>query len=247
MDIDETLLVDFSDIPDEEPKITPNIKPTKQIEYDRETTEKYRVLRLRKMDPFTYNEMDDHHAFKFKYKWDPYTGERLGEDQNGPIYFDPDYLIKYFYTKRLDKLWVNPIDESNGYFEGYYAEGVGAGEDFHLESRGAHPEWYLFRIPIIDCYLTKDHNKQFITFGPKLTNDEIIEIERLANLRNDNYRLLFNRNRPSLIQMKELYDVAIAKEPKKNMIDQTLKKEVIQEQYNKINRQAVDKLVEMSG
>lgn len=247
MDINESLLVDFSDVPDSEPKILPVIIPKKAIMYDKETNEKYRVLRLRKMDPLTYNEIDDQYAFKFKYKWDPYTGERLGEDTNGPIYFDPDYLIKYFYTKRLDKLWVNPIDDSTGYFEGYYDAGVGAGENFHLESRGSHPEWYMFRIPIIDCYLTKDHNRQFITFGPKLTNNDIIEIERLANLRADNYRLLFNRNRPSLVQMKELYDLAIAQEPKKEIFDQKLKKELVQEQYNKLNRQAVDQLVEMAG
>jgi len=247
MEFDESLLVDFSDIPDADLNEPVTVQPKKQIEYDKETNEKYRVLRLRKMDPLLYNEVDDQYAFKFKYKWDPYTGERLEEDPNGPIYFDPDYLIKYFHTKRLDKLWVQPTDESNGYFEGYYDAGVGAGEDFHLASRGAHPEWYIFRIPIIDCYLTKDHNRQFITFGPKLTNEEILEIERLANLRADNYRMLFNRNRPSLNQMKELYDLAIAREPNKSIIEQKHKKESVQDHYNKINRQAVDQLVEMAG
>jgi len=247
MDLDsESFLVDFSDIPSNDP-IEPVNQLKKQIEYDKETTEKYRVLRLRKMDPLIYEEVDEQYAFKFKYKWDPYTGERLEDDPNGSIYFDPDFLIKYFYTKRLDKLWVQPIDDHTGYFEGYYDAGVGAGEEFFLESRGAHPEWYMFRIPIIDCYLTKNHNRQFVTFGPKLTNDEIIEIDRLANLRANNYRMLFNRHRPSLTKMKELYDLAISKEPIKEMIDQKQKKEVIQEHYNKINRQAVDQLVEMHG
>jgi len=246
MDSNEAFLVDFSDLPDN--KIDSVKLPEKKIiDYDKETTEKYRVLRLRKMDPLTYDEISDDLAFKFKYKWDPYTGERQEEDPNGPLCFDPDFLIKYFHTKRLDKLWVNPIDDSNGYFEGYYDAGVGAGEEFFLASRGSHPEWYLFRLPIIDCYLTNGHNKQFITFGPKLTNDEVIEIDRLANLRMDNYRMLFNRNRPSLVKMKELYDLAIARKPKKDMFEQNLKKEFIQEQYNKLNRQAVDQLVEMAG
>lgn len=244
METYDDLLVDFSDVPDviqttTEPKIEKKV-----IEYDKETTEKYRVWRLRKLDPF-YNEVDDNYGFKFKYKWDPYTGERQEEDSDGPLYFDPDHLIKYFHTKRLDHLWVNPVDETHGYFEGYYDSGVGAGEDFYIASRGSHPEWYMFRIPINDCYLTKDHNKQFITFGPKLSDDEIIEIERLANQRPDNYRMLFGKPRPSLTLMKKLYDQAIAMKP--TIGHQIKKGEDVQIYYNKINRQAVDKLVAMNG
>ena len=252
MEFDDSLLVDFSDIPDpiqfQETNIPEEKKESNEYNYDKETTDRYKVMRLRKMDPLTYDIIDDNYAFKFKCKWDPYTGERLEEDPYGPLYFDPDILIHYFYFKRLDKLWVHPKDEMNsGYYQGYYDDGVGAGDEFYVSGRGSHPEWYIFRIPINDCYLPKDHNRQFITFGPKLTDDEIIEIDRLANLRENNYRMLFGRKRPSLRRMKELYDLAITKEPNKNKYIEDPNIKDIQQEYNKINRNAVDLLVAMSG
>lgn len=222
------------------------------IEYDNDTMEKYRVLRKRKMDPVLHIELEEKYSFQFKYKWDPYTGERLEEDPHGPLYFDPDTLIKHFYVKRLDKLWVNPKDEQAGYFEGYYDDGVGAGEDFYIKGRGYHPEWYIFRLPIIDCYLTKNHNKQHITFGPKLTDNEIIEIEQLANLRPDNYKKMFGYNRPSLIQIKKLYDTAISQTPNlSNIINMEnindIPQERLTELYYKINRDAVTALSNIKG
>ena len=216
-----------------------------QYEYDEETTEKYRVLRLRKMDPIGYIELNDDNAFKFEFKWDPYTGERLEKDSNGPLYFDPDILIKYFYTKRTDKLWVAPKNDNTGYYEGYYDDGVGAGEDFFVGGRGNHPEWYLFRLPIIDCYLTKDNNKQFITFGPKLTDKEIKEIQKLAELKPDNYKRQFGYNRPSIIEMKKFYDMAITKKPSLDILQGEYSD--IETASAKVNRYAVDCLVKMRG
>jgi len=248
------LFVDFSSVEEDIPH---NKQERKEhiINYDRDTREKYRVLRLRKMDPIAYVELPDEVAFKFKYKWDPYTGERQEEDPNGPLCFDPDLLIKFFHTKRLTKLWVNPVDEHNGHYQGYYDSGVGQGEDFHLIGRGSHPEWYIFRLPIIDCYLTTDHNKQFITFGPKLTDEEITEIERLAQLRKNNYKNMFAHNRPSLTLMKKLYDIAICPRPSiqnllvksENKKQESISAEELQEYFNRANRDAVDQLVTMRG
>ena len=218
-------------------------------DYDEDTTEKYRVLRLRKMDPISFIELDEEYAFKFHHIWDPYTGERLNEkDSNGPLYFDPDIIIKHFHTKRIDKLWVEPKDDSTGFYEGYYDDGVGAGEDFFVGGRGHHPEWYLFRLPIIDCYLTKSNNNQFITFGPKLTDNEIKEIQRLAEKKPDNYKRQFGYNRPSLIEMKKLYDIAISKTPNwpelnLNSVDGESKESI----YTRMNREAVNRLVHMRG
>ena len=220
--------------------------PTHIIEYDNDTIEKYRVLRMRKMDPMTHVELSDECAFKFKYKWDPYTGERLNPDQNGPLYFDPDVLIRYFYLARLNKLWVQEHDEGidGDYYQGYYDEGVGTGENFYIHPKGNRPEWYLFRLPIIDCYLTKDHNKQIITVGPKLTNDELQEIEKLAQLRPNNYYFQYKQNRPSLMEIKRIYDIAISIEPPiENRELLLLDKERLLQEYNKINRIAVDQLV----
>lgn len=235
--------VDFSqvEIPKNNDDETKNI-----IEYDNYTREKYRVMRKRNMDPITYEELDGNLSFKFKYRWDPYTGERSEEDQDGPLHFDPDILIKYFHTKRLEKLWVKPSDEQNGFFSGYYDDGVGAGNDFYLEARGYHPEWYLFRLPILDCYLTKDHNKQFITLGPILTDSEIREIDRLANMNPNNYINSYQTKRPSLIEIKRLYDIAISKKhdiQNKN----NFSNDMLIDAYSKISRQAVDELIKIKG
>lgn len=236
---------------DADPKNNKGIVPDKNKQaledYDDETKERYRVLRLRKMDPIALIDLDPNYSFKFEYKWDPYTGERKEKDENGALWFDPDILIKHFYNKRLNKIWNKPIDDSDGYYQGYYDDGVGAGEDFHLVARGHHPEWYLFRLPIIDCYLTKSHNKQFITFGPRLTDEEIVEIERLANLRPSNYKNLFGYNRPSLSEMKNLYDTAIAQKPRCVFPQEEMSQEEILHYYNKVNRIAVDGLVKMKG
>ena len=142
---------------------------------------------------------------------------------------------------------MEPINDNTGYYEGYFDDGVGAGEDFFLPGRDYHPEWYIFRLPIIDCYLTKDHRKQHITFGPKLTDDEIKDIEVKANKRPNNYKKLFGVNRPSLTIMKKLYDNAIATEPELPFKDTTLTKNKLCKLYNKINRDSVQALIKMVG
>ncbi|ARF09457.1 hypothetical protein Indivirus_1_80 [Indivirus ILV1] len=222
-------------------------KKENTIQYDKMTSEKYRVYRLRKLDPISWIEVDEDYAFKFHHVWDPYTGERKGLDENGPLYFDPDMLIWHFLTKLLNKLWVQPSDEKGGYYEGYYDDGAGAGDDFYLPSRGHHPEWYLFRLPITNCYLTIDHNNQYITFGPKLTNEEVLEIDRLAKKRPNNFKEIFGRQRPSLIEMKRWYDQAISKTPILDCDTENLSTEDLQNLYNRANRQAIDQLVKISS
>lgn len=226
--------VSFTDTVKEKPK------EIKKDEYDFETMQRYRVFRDRKLDPIGLFELNEEYAFKFPYKWDPYTGERTGVDPMGALWFDPDILIKLFHTKRLEKIWSQPQAD----YQGFYDDGVGAGETFYLSGRGYHPEWYVFRIPIIDCYLTTDHNKQIITFGPKLTDDEIKEIERLANLRPNNYKNMHGHHRPSLSEMKRLYDIAIAKTPDVKVSDKNAN---LAELYTIENKKAVDLLNKMRG
>lgn len=224
---------------------TDNLKAsTNNKIYDIRTTEYYRILRMRKMDPIISVELDESKCFKFYDKWDPYTGERSDKDQDGPLCFHPDVLIQYFHVNRLNNLWVEPIDDNEGYhFQGYYDIAVGSGEDIFVQSRGFCPDKYLFRLPITDCYLTKDHNNNFITLGPKLTDDEIIEIERLANLYGDNYKNMFGKRRPSLSLMKKYYDQAISKNPVLENIDTAgLSEQKIQELKDKYNRFAVENL-----
>jgi len=53
-------------------------------------------LRKNKLDVFTREPINEKYAFKFEYQWDPYTGERLGKDPYGALYFHPDNLIHYY-------------------------------------------------------------------------------------------------------------------------------------------------------
>ena len=108
--------------------------------------------------PF-YDKHDKKDLFSFKYKWNSYTGERENIDENGPLYFDPIALIHYFYVNRLNNLWIS----NNNGFKGYYGDALGNGPDFYIAGRGDFRNWYLFRLPIPDCYLHKEHNNQVVT------------------------------------------------------------------------------------
>lgn len=209
--------------------------------YEDRTTEYYKTLRLRKMDPIINIDLDDNNSFKFKYMWDPYTGERKEPDPFGPLYFDADSLIHYYYINRLKNLWNEPVDDTNGYYEGYYDMSVGSGDNINIIGRGECPEKYLFRIPIIDCYLEKDYNKSFITMGPRLTDDEVKEIDRIAQKNPSNYRQMFRKNRPSLYEMKKLYDEAINLNPHIDL-NGIYSEDKIKNLKYKANCRAVDKL-----
>lgn len=235
--------VDFSDIPDNAPVITNLYEKNGQF-YNEETTEFYRVMRERKSSVITQDDMNFSHdkAFAFPYQWDPYTGERSTQcDPYGPLYFHPDDLIYYFYINRLKKLWVDPVDENAGYFQGFYGDLVGIGDLMDIKGRGTYTELYIFRLPIHNCYLPKDHDLSVITMGPKLTDSEIEQINYLATTYyKDNYRKLHKKERPSLKQMKYLYDQAISKTP--YITSGKYGKKELEEIRNKMNREAVEKL-----
>jgi hypothetical protein len=226
-------------------------------EYNDDTASYYKSLRLAKMDPvssITFDESDEHKAFKFHYMWDPFTGEKLKKksefikDPYGPIYFNPVTLIKYFYENRLNKLWVVPADENDGYYQGYYGCAVGAGEKFYIAGRGYHPEWNIFRLPIPDCYLTNDHNNQFITMGPLLTYDEICKIHSLADKYwSRYYSKEYKSPMPSLLDIYKNYNKAISLSP----IDLDDLENVPTDKRKQLldteNRNAVNLLVAMKG
>jgi hypothetical protein len=214
-------------------------------DFDKRTVEYYKVLRTSKLDPITNNEVDETYAFKFSYMWDPLTGERLGLDPYGSLYFDPNNLAYHFYTSRLTNLWEDAKDEKDGFFEGHYGMAVGAGENIMINSRGECPDKYLFRLPIIDCYLQKEHKFNYVTMGPKLTEKEIIEIYYLVN-KMGTYKNMFDKNPPDLVKMFHLYNQALSKTP---YIDsktlENVSKDKLQEVYLKANYHAVDQLVYM--
>lgn len=219
------------------------------IQYDKQTTGYYCAIRKTKVDPILEVDVDEKFAFKFKYQWDPYTGVRTIVDPHGPLYFDPDSIIRYFYSVRLNNLWNPPVGE----YEGYYGDAVGNGPDFHIKGRGTFPDYNIFRLPIIDCYLTNDHNKQFVTLGPILTEDEIKEIASLANKKDsirgtDSYRVCFQKSRPDLLLMKKLWDIATNPTPYIPGLDvSSMSQQELAIIYDKTNKEAVNSLRKMIG
>jgi hypothetical protein len=220
----------------------------KRIKYDDTTMVKYRILRERKMDVIFQDKegLSEENAFVFGERWDPYTGKRIEKDPYGALYFNPVHLVQYYYTNRLNNLRISP----SGDYEGYYGDAVGAGINFNIKSRGSHPERYLFRVPISDCYLTKSHNSNFITMGPKLTDKELISIDNLMSrdhIRQE-YKSIYGRTPPSVYKMKQLYLQAIEEDPKIQFDEDDerdisdLTKEEIKFLKAKVNRNAVLRL-----
>lgn len=216
------------------------------VEFNHRTMEYYRAIRKTKLDPITYVEVDEDTAFKINYMWDPYTGEKLKPDPYGPLYMDPINLVYYLYSIRLKKLWMDHIDEQDGYFQGTYDDAAGIGEEFIVKGRGNFPEWYVFRIPIADCYLNKDHMRQVVTFGPKLSYEEICDIDKKACLIRNEYYRRFGKKKPCLITMYKLYHQAIDNNPPIENMDSMTNDEILTAK-NKYNMAAIDKLRQIVG
>ena len=197
------------------PKTNPSEPPKQSYTtiFDNRTMGFYKSARMCHIDPILNVEVDENIAFKFTDQWDPYTGERLGVDPFGPLYFNPISLTYHYYLHRLDGLWKNAVDTPDGYFEGYYDMFVGTGSELEVVGRDKYVELYLFRLPILDCYLTPDHNKSFITVGPKLTDQEILQLDKLCenSVVQEEYHKTFCSKCPSLAKIKSLYDSAISK------------------------------------
>lgn len=176
--------------------------------YNKITTETYRVMRELHLDPITHSKVPINLEFKFEYMWDPITGERLNKDPYGSFYFNCKDLVKNFYYNRLRMLW-NEGDIVDGIkYEGYYGDGINAGEDLNVPSRGISKHMHLFRLPIIDCYLEKDFDFSVITMGPKL-NDE--EIDSIQDTLDKYYRTKKNKSTFNLRILRDLYNKAIDK------------------------------------
>lgn len=218
-----------------------------KVDFDTTTLNYYKSMREQEYCPLSSKKLNSDTCFKLYDMWDPYTGERVGRDPYGPLCFDIDTLIKYIYNIRLRKLWVEESGEEDGVFQGYYDDAVGIGEDFFVTARGHHPEWDIFRIPIMDCYLTNDHNTQHITLGPKLTDEEIAMIDYIAATKlGKTYEKQFARYRPSLMKIKQYYDIAISKIPP-IIEDGEMTDDQRQDAYNIANREAVNQLRKIRG
>lgn len=195
--------------------------------------------RRNKIDPLTLENVDEN-AFKYKYKWNPYNGIVKGVDKNGPLYFEPESLIHFFYINRLKHLWYKESNVNGVYTQGYYGDGVGNGPLFKVNSRGEHPDWFLFRLPIYDEYLNKDHCYQSVTMGPKLKLVDIKKIKKLSNRKK--FKEKFNYKMPNIVKLYELYMKSIICNfykidiTKIGLPDNEIKQLLYQENINAVNR-----------
>lgn len=218
---------DFVDFSETSEKIKPTIE-----DYDDTTTEKYRTMRLYKMDPIMNEEIPEDLIFEFKCKWDPITGNREENDEMGSLCFNAWNLYQYYYQNRFNGIWYPPKEQ----FQGYYGDLLGCGPDMVVNGKPCS-EKYLYRLPIIDCYLKKSHNHSIITVGPKLTNEEIDNIDKIiSNLR---------KNKPTLKTLKEYYDQALNSTPDISELKNNNSNLTDRELKEKYNRMYVDKLVNM--
>jgi hypothetical protein len=176
--------------------------------------------------------------YSYKYCWDPLNGSVLGRDPRGPLYFDPDILIHYFYINRLKYLWHPP---NNDYSE-RYGEGLGNGPNFYIKGRGENYHWYLFRLPLPDAYCDKNKIGQQTTLGPILDIKEINKIFKLACKKKNSYLKKFGSPRPNLLKIYELYHESIKKPEYDNVEFKDIPIELIKENYNVLNINAVHKL-----
>lgn len=238
--------IDFSNIDFLNKDYSNNLKidvVKKPIQYDKTTNETYRIKRLYKIDPIIDKHVESTLCFEFKYKWNPYNGLRNELDEVGPLCFDAINLYDYYYINRYKGLWSPPQD---GY-QGMYGDMVGSGKIVNIKSRGSFPERYLFRLPIIDCYLPQSHNMSVVTMGPELTDDEIYQIDAIVKKYHPKKSV---HKFASLTMLKYYYDRALEITPDVNCDEiKELKKKypnLNEDDINsKYNRYYVDKLKEL--
>jgi hypothetical protein len=132
----------------------------------------------------------------------------LDEDINGPLYFNPLTLCHHFFTTRLNHLLCKDDQDFP-----FFGDGVGNGPDFEIKGRGFHNDWYLFRLPIIDAYISNKEYGCGVTMGPILNDYEVDEIYRLSLKMKKEYMKKYKRKLPDLLLMKKWYSLAIDKNP----------------------------------
>jgi len=203
--------VNFKSIIEEE------VKPKR---FDKITTQTYLVKRRLQKCALVDKEIPQSCKFSFKYTWNPINGERGAIDKVGPLYFNVIELYNYYYNNRYTGLWTpsiyDPVTKQS--YEGYYGDLVGSGKNIKINSRGFHPDKYLFRLPIQDCYLYEDHNHSVVTMGPLLTDDEIKEIDIIILNLSTEYKFLV-KCYTTLSALKALYDNAINENPSEDKLN----------------------------
>ena len=173
----------------------------------------YIKKRLNKICPFSMETINN--GFIIEKIWNPFSGKFLDtKDPFGPLCCDPDFLIYYFYSNRLKYIYTHGDFNSTGFL----GDAIGKFPEFNIPGRGNHPEWYLFRLPINDCYIDNNCVK-YVTMGPVLSKEDISNIYNLA-LINNTYYEKFNQEIPNIIELYDIYHKVINKCP--YVIDSTV-------------------------
>lgn len=184
--------------------------------YDDVTTSFYKEIRENKIDPICQEYINDEYQFKYYCIWDPITGVSNNiQDPIGPLCFNAVSLFYYFYSRRLCHLWNNEKDdgEYGGFYEGYYGIGLGKGKECYIESRGSFPEYYLWRLPINDCYIIKGTDLCIPLKGPELNREDICKINNIVHRTPANMWINYFSSLPDLVKIFDLYQQAIDDNP----------------------------------
>ena len=212
------------------------------INYD-ENTKKYCIYRKLNIDPLSLEVMDSSYpVFKIYKIWDAYNGEFKENDPFGPLCFDPINLAIYFWTNRYVHLLKDSDDVNNISTD----DGLGAGVNFIVNGKGQYPERYLWRIPVVDCYIEKTNSVKENAFlssipkmGPILLRKDIIELDCLVKKCAKLYPNRLSRI-PDLLGIFDIYHIAIDPEPDISGIHNY---ESIMEARNMVNIDAAYQLV----
>ena len=226
--------------------------------FDDETVSRYRAYRIKKQDPVTCEDMDFESSFQFKYVWDCVTGERIGVDPHGPLYFSPVTILRTILGKILTGLWTE-IDDCVP----MYGENLGVGKQFNIPGRGPQLEKYAFRLPVQDCYVYRDsdkHGKSVHTLGPEFTDDELRHIDQLIQEYwfEDPYIENLPERALSTLELRKMYDTALDSRPTTDIeaLPPTIRERYLRtltignidiDHNDFINRIAVDELKNMIG
>lgn len=177
---------------------------TRYIENNNSTF--YIKNRLDNICPLSFDKVE--RGFSVDNIWNPFTGKYMNLiDPFGSIIFDVDYLIYFFYTNRLRHIYIPATANMSGHF----GDAIGKYPDFKIPGRGSHPEWYLFRLPLSDCYIEKK-NIKYVTMGPELTRYDIMKIYKICQ-NNKTYEKRFNQKLPNIVKLFDLYYTVVNKYP----------------------------------
>ena len=191
-------------------------------EYIKYNNNFYIENRINNICPLSFEQLS--YGYIEKRMWNPITGQfSTTNDPFGALIIDVNYLVNHFYINRLRHIYTHGNINQSGSF----GDAIGKYPDFYLPSRGTHTQWYLFSLPINDCYIDKNLLK-YITMGPKLSLEDIIDIYDLC-IRLNTYQTIFKRPIPNIVEMYKLYHKIVEKCPYNldSTVIQTLGKDYI--------------------